>query len=70
MPIHKTHQVPAIGSKFIRRFKGTEYQLIVVETDRGAGYKVGRTTFKTPTAAAKSITGHAVNGWAFWKIKG
>lgn len=32
------------------------------------GLKVGTTTYSTPSAAARSITGRPVDGWAFWRL--
>ena len=68
MKARKGHQPPAIGSKFTKRFKDKEYTMTVVQTETGSGYKVDRTVYRSPSAAAKSITETEVNGWYFWKI--
>lgn len=69
MPTRKHHQTPKEGSVFERKFKGVTYKLEVVASPIGVAYKLGRTTFRTPTAAAKSITKTDVNGWVFWNLE-
>jgi len=43
--------------------------MIVVEGRKGIEYKVGDSIYRNPSAAAKSVTKHAVNGWVFWHIE-
>jgi hypothetical protein len=31
--------------------------------------KIGDTTYRSLSAAATAITGHATNGWIFWGLK-
>lgn len=46
-------------------YKRVEYRAIVKN-----GYIViGEEKFKSPSVAAKSITGYNINGWYFWKTK-
>ncbi len=61
----------AKGTKLVARHKKTLYSAEVVETDEGVRYRIedGR-EFKSPSAAAKAITGGAVNGWRFWSLAG
>ena len=33
-----------------------------------SGLQVRGATFRTPSAAARSITGKPVDGWTFWKL--
>ena len=40
----------------------------VVVSGDGIAYKVRGKTYRTPTAAARSVTKTAVNGWLFWRI--
>ena len=56
------------GKTYSKTFKGKLYVMKITRTDSGVGYSVGGRLFKTPTAAAKSITQNDVNGWVFWGI--
>jgi hypothetical protein len=68
MPRKKERKPPQIGKTYTKVFKGRSYSVKVVRTDSGVAYNLGCEIFPTPTAAAKSITKHDVNGWAFWGI--
>jgi Protein of unknown function (DUF2924) len=68
MPRAKVHRVPKVGAKFERTFKEERYRLKIVSTPGGIGYEVNGQVFRSPSAAAKSITSRAVNGWAFWDM--
>lgn len=68
MPRRKERKPPQIGKTYTKVFKGKSYIVKIVRTDSGVAYAVGGNTFKTPTAAAKSIAKTEVNGWAFWGI--
>ena len=42
-----------------------------METPEGVRYQVdGGEIFKSPSSAAKHVTGGAVNGWVFWSVEG
>lgn len=69
MPKKKSHDVPKVGKTFSRVFKGKKYSMSVVKKGEGIGYEVGGKVFRSPSAAAKSVTSHAVNGWVFWHIE-
>ena len=69
MPKRKSHTSPIIGAVFSKDFKGKTYNMTVVKADWGLGYKVNNVAYKTPTAAAISITNNSVNGWVFWGIE-
>ena len=58
------------GTVLVGRHKGTEHRCEVVETPEGVRYQVAGETFKSPSSAAKHVTGGAVNGWVFWSIAG
>lgn len=60
--------MPSVGSSFIKTYKDKSYTLQVVKSDSGVGYKLGKTVYTSPSAAAKSLTETEVNGWKFWKI--
>ncbi len=61
---------PPIGSEFKHRYRGELFVLRVVKTESGIGYELLGEIFRSPTAAAKSITGshQCVNGWNFWNM--
>lgn len=66
----KVRGTPEVGSKYERRMRnGDKFQMTVVEVGGKLGYRVGKSTFHSPSAAAKSVNGdQEVNGWRFWKI--
>jgi hypothetical protein len=68
MPKPKKRRPPVIGTTFTKRYKGHLYTMRVVKRNAGVGYSVDRVTYKTPSAAANSISKGKANGWTFWKI--
>ena len=62
----KKRHSPSVGSKYIKTFRGKTYQMVVSRIDGGIGYTVSGKTYKSPSAAAKSVTKREVNGWIFW----
>ena len=63
-------ELPPVGTTLQGRFKGETRTATIVEAqDLPAGkavdYEGGRYT--SLSAAAKAITGHAINGWRFWQ---
>lgn len=68
MPAHNTRKALKTGSVYTKTFRGKPYTMKVVQTEVGIGYSVGNSVFKTPSAAAKSITKNEINGWKFWGI--
>jgi hypothetical protein len=68
MPIRKYHKQPSVGSRYERTYKGKTYVLKVVERTGKWAYELSGKCFKTPSAAAKSVTKHEINGWDFWRI--
>jgi hypothetical protein len=68
MPIEDRHL--QAGIVLVGRHKGTAHRCEVVETPEGLRYQVdGGEIFKSPSAAAKHVTGGAVNGWVFWSLE-
>lgn len=66
---HKKRKILAVGTVADARHKGKDYRLEVVDGDaEGLAFRVGRKTYKSLSAAAKAITGYAVNGWVFWHL--
>jgi len=68
MPVRKKRMIPVVGTICSRTHKGKTHKMTVVRMSDGVGYKIGKEVFKTPTAAAKSITKTEVNGWVFWGL--
>ena len=64
----KRLSAPPVGSTYERQFKGRNVQMTVVSANGGVAYRVSGRDFRSPSAAAKSITGTEVNGWEFWRI--
>lgn len=69
MPARRAHKLPKVGDTFNRIFKQVQYTMTVVEDGKRIGYKVGKNVYRSPSAAAESVTQTAVNGWKFWRIK-
>jgi hypothetical protein len=69
MPVPKNRKSPHIGSKYTKIYKGETYHMTVVKTPSGIGFKVKNNIYRSPSAAAKSITNKEVNGWVFWYIE-
>jgi hypothetical protein len=68
MPRRKHRVPPKKGSTYEKHFKGKRFVMVVVEENGRVLYEVEKSRFPTPTAAAKSITHHEVNGWDFWRM--
>jgi len=68
MPQRRHRVLPKKGSSYEKHFKEKRFVMVVVEENGRILYEVGKSRFLTPTAAAKSITKHEVNGWKFWNI--
>lgn len=62
-------KIPRINTEFERDYEGIKYKLKVVATSEGLRYELNGHLYKTPTAAAKTITKYEVNGWRFWHMK-
>ena len=68
MPRRKDRKPPKTGSTYSHNYKGQVYVLKVVEDDQQVAYSLKGKVYKTPTAAAKSITKSEINGWRWWGI--
>jgi hypothetical protein len=69
MPRHRVRQPPRPGRRFKKKYRGREYELEVVRHNNAVWYSLGSRLFRTPSAAARALTGHEINGWKFWKIE-
>lgn len=68
MPKRKPRTLPKPGSTFKREYQDKTYNLLVVEHNGRVLYRMNGVSFNSPSAAAKSLTNHAVNGWVFWAM--
>jgi hypothetical protein len=64
----KEHQLPKVGSIFKRKHHGKLYKLRVIQEQGKIAFNVNGRSFKTASAASKSITKYESNGWRFWHI--
>lgn len=62
----KPRKHPRVGTTFSHTYKGRTHAVRVVRLGDGLGYELGGEVYASPTAAAKAVTGTAVNGWQFW----
>lgn len=70
MPKRKKRKMPSVGSVFTREYKGKTHKLKVVNLPNSEiGYELGKQTLRSPSAAAKLITGTEVNGWVWWRME-
>jgi 3-methyladenine DNA glycosylase Mpg len=63
--------LPALGTTLTGRFKGQTYSATIVEAEdspTGKAVEYDGKRYTSPSAAAKAITGHSINGWLFWNI--
>ena len=68
MPQRKTRPLPKAGAVFEGTYRGRVYKLRVVSKDGKIAFEFNGRIFPSPSAAAKSITKHEINGWTFWHI--
>ena len=68
MPKKKNRIPPEPGCVFQREYKAKTYEMLVVLETGQISYKVGAVVYRSPSAAAKSVTNTEVNGWSFWEI--
>ena len=64
----KEREIPAPGTKFVKKRKGKVYEMTVENVDGRIKYVVSGHEFSSPSGAAKFITQSEVNGWRFWGI--
>lgn len=62
----ESRQLP-VGTKLHHQGRGYRDRTVSAEIVRG-GIEYGGRVYTTPSAAAKSITGKPVDGWAFWRL--
>ena len=69
MPIENRDLEP--GTVLTARYKKQARTCEVVQTDAGLRYRLDDgTEYKSPSSAAKAVTGGACNGWVFWHVEG
>ena len=79
MPVRKQRtKFPEPGTILRRRYRTRKklddrtYEAMVVSVDRGTGWvavELEGKTYKSLSAAARSITGYQVDGWIFWGLE-
>jgi len=65
----KREKLPQVGSVFEKLFRGRTVRATVISIDPSIGHvrlEVNGTQYKSPSAAAKALAGHEINGWVFW----
>lgn len=62
------HVMPKVGTVYEKKYKGKLFKLTVVRASGKTAFDYSGQAFDTPTAAAKTITKHEINGWKFWGI--
>jgi len=68
LPKAKNRELPRPGTRYSRVFKGRTVEMEVISTPNGVRYKIGEKEYRSPSGAAKAVTGNEVNGWYFWNI--
>lgn len=68
-PQRKNRKLPAVGSSYEHNYKGKVVRMELVRIKDKITYRVSGTDYSSPSAAAYSITGTAVNGWKFWHME-
>lgn len=64
--------LPAVGTQLTHRYKGRTFVANIVAdaaSREGRAVAFDGKRYATLTAAARSITGYAVNGWVFWNTR-
>jgi hypothetical protein len=55
------------GQRLVATHRGTRY---AAEVTADAAIRIdGGGSFKSPSSAARSVTGHNTNGWQFWRVE-
>jgi len=68
-----SRELPPVGTKLTGKSRGKVYEAVIVKSSTQAKRRAVRLQnreFLSLSGAAMAVTGHATNGWMFWKIKG
>jgi len=68
-----SRELPPAGTKLVGSSKGEVYEAVIVSSSGKPGRRAVRVQgreFGSLSGAARAVTGHAVNGWVFWKVPG
>jgi hypothetical protein len=63
-------ELPPLGTKLVGKSRHQEYEAVIVKSSSNPKQRVLRVQdreFSSLSGAASTITGHAINGWIFWK---
>ena len=67
-----SRELPPVGTKLVGRSRGQVYKAVVVKSLTEPKRRVVRLQdreFLSLSGAAMAVTGHATNGWVFWKFR-
>lgn len=65
-------KLPPVSSTLTAKFKEQTYTAKIVEAEdfaEGRAVEYDGVRYRSLSAAAKAIAGHAMNGWRFWQIE-
>ncbi len=68
-----SRELPSVGTKLVGRSRGQVYEAVIVKSSTEPKHRAVRLQdreFLSLSGAAMAVTGHAINGWVFWKVKG
>lgn len=68
-----SRELPPVGTKLVGRSRGQVYEALVVKSStepKRRAVCLEDHEFLSLSGAAMAVTGHAINGWVFWKFKG
>ncbi len=68
-----SRELPPVGTKLAGKSRGQVYEAVIVKSPTEPKHRVVRLQdreFLSLSGAAMAVTGHAINGWVFWKVKG
>ena len=68
-----SRELPPVGTKLVGRSRGQVYEAVIVKSSTEPKHRAIRLQdreFLSLSGAAMAVTGHAINGWVFWKVKG
>jgi len=63
--------LPPIGTKLKAKSKDKSYEAVVTKSSNNPNRRAvyfKKIEYLSLSGAAKAITGHATNGWVFWKF--
>ena len=68
-----SRELPPIGTKLVGKSRGQVYEALIIKSStepKRRAVRLQDREFLSLSGAAMAVTGHAINGWVFWKLKG